>query len=375
MVSSMYQQITSPKCQQITSQQMASSMCHQITSPKCQQITSPRCQQMASSMCQQIPSPRCQQIPSPSLGHVWPPVHHPQNSMVSVIRADDMSVEQTAAWVRTLGRFNQWEEADEYAQNFARNNIWGYLLQKLTNDALKHELGIAKYGHRLEIMLAIKCLFPMTELSEHLVKNDFGSKEPHRSPMIESVAEAGSMEGEGEGSPVQIDRSPSLGSMMTYSPCNTALEPDEHKKEVKKWVGTKAASAEVMKWVGRSARSKKAVKSSSPKVLPFDLRVKSARARPSNPVVYKTLRKVKLRSGKSGHGKDIGYLPKGSVVVINQIKGRSGRVVVQQEAGGFKKAGWVTLYTQDKQQLLKKFNQKAKNEGVALPCIETAAIE
>jgi len=62
-------------------------------------------------------------------------------------------------------------------------------------------------------------------------------------------------------------------------------------------------------------------------------------------------------------------------VVINQIKGRSGRVVVKQEAGGYKKAGWVTLYTQEKQQLLKKYNPKTKNEAIALSCIDTETIE
>jgi len=299
----------------------------------------------------QTGDPRIQQIASPSMRSVWPQAYHPPNSYVSVIRADSMTVEQTAAWVRTLGRFNNWEEADQYAQNFANNNIWGYLLQKLTNDALKNELGIVKYGHRLEIMLAIRCLFPCTSASNHLLDKDTDYKEEAQSPMLESLGEVGSLVG--EGSPVQYDRSPSLNSTMAYSPRNKAFEPEEHQKEVMKWVGSKAGPVA-------------AVKSSS---TTLNVRVSSARARPTNPVVYKTLRKVKLRSGKSGHAKDIGYLPKGSVVVINQIKGRSGRVVFQQEDGGFKKAGWVTLYTQDKQQLLKKFYPKMEDQAVKVSSI------
>jgi len=294
---------------------------------------------------------RIQQIASPSMRTVWPPAHSPQNSFVPVIRADSMTVEQTAAWVRTLGRFNNWEEADQYAQNFASNNIWGYLLQKLTNDTLKNELGIVKYGHRLEIMLAIRCLFPCTSASNHLLYKDMDYKEETQSPMLESQAEVGSLVG--EGSSVQYDRSPSLNSTMAYSPRNKVFKPEEQQKEVMKWVGSK---------VGPVA----AVKSSSPTL---NVRVNSERARPTNPVVYKTLRKVKLRSGKSGHAKDIGYLPKGSVVVINQIKGRSGRVVFQQEDGGFKRAGWVTLYTQDKHQLLKKFYPKMKQQAVTVSSI------
>jgi len=51
---------------------------------------------------------------------------------------------------------------------------------------------------------------------------------------MESVAEAGTVEREGNVSPFHIDRSPSLGSMMTDSSCNTSLELDEHRKEVNK---------------------------------------------------------------------------------------------------------------------------------------------
>jgi len=72
-----------------------------------------------------------------------------------------------------------------------------------------------------------------------------------------------------------------------------------------------------------------------------------------NPVAYKTLQGVKTRSGKSGYSIDIGYLPKGSVVAINHIKYRSGRVVVKQKYGGLRTAGWVTLYTKQKKELLK----------------------
>merc|ERR1719499_1650668 len=59
-----------------------------------------------------------------SMGEM-PPIHHPANSHVSMIRADNMTVEQTGEWVRTLGRYNLWEEADEYAKNFVDNNIGG----------------------------------------------------------------------------------------------------------------------------------------------------------------------------------------------------------------------------------------------------------
>lgn len=99
------------------------------------------------------------------------------------------------------------------------------------------------------------------------------------------------------------------------------------------------------------------------KYLPVKLTSKSARASPMNPLHYKTLKKVKLRSGKSYLAKEVGYLPKGAVVLINQIKGRCGRVVFPKEDGSFKKAGWVTLFTEDKLHLLKKYNPRTIDDG------------
>jgi len=93
-------------------------------------------------------------------------------------------------------------------------------------------------------------------------------------------------------------------------------------------------------------------------VLSFSVRKKSTRASPDNPIEYKTLRNAKIRSGKSVRTDGVGYLHKGDVVVINQIKGRSGRVVRPQHNGELRKVGWVTLYTHDRQQLLEKVNPK-----------------
>jgi len=112
---------------------------------------------------------------------------------------------------------------------------------------------------------------------------------------------------------------------------------------------------------------------SSSKVLPLKSRSKSERARPTNPMAYKTLRKVQIRSGKSHHSNNIGYLPKGSVVVINQ--GRSGRVVFEEENGGFQNVGWVTLYTQDKHQFLKKYNPKRKDDGLVVSSVGDIKVE
>jgi len=291
---------------------------------------------------QNMLSPNHSEIAS-GVGLVWPPVHQHPKSFVSVIRADNMTVEQTAEWVRTLGRHKYWEEADEYANNFAQNNICGYLLQGLTTGILKDDLGIIKWAHRWRIMLGIRCLFPQSAVLKHSMETDMVQTDEIERAVLESTHEVGS--GEGNTYPVQSDRSPFVSGIFAHSQGKTEWQTKEHKKEVEKWSGN-------------SARCRIAIKSSSPKVLPLFSRSKSNIARPSNPKAYKALRRVKMRSGKSGCSKDIGYLPKGSVVVINQIKGRSGRVVIKQKDGLFKRAGWVTLYTKEMKELLTIYNPK-----------------
>jgi len=315
------------------------------------QICHPSHQNMASANSSEVTG---------SSGYVGSQVHQQPTSFIPVITADNLTVEQTAEWIRTLGRHNMWEEADAYGNNFAQNSIWGYLLQKLTDGGLKDDLGVVKYEHRLKIMWAIGHLFPRTAVSNNLVETDMVHKDVIQSPVLESSTETGSVKG--NASPTQMGRSPAMSGIMINSPRNRDLQPEEHKNEVTKW--------------GESAnRYRIAFSFSSSKVLPLNSRSKSERARPTNPMAYKTLRKVKIRAGKSGHSNHVGYLPKGSVVVINQIKGRSGRVVFEDGNRGFKKAGWVTLYTQDKQQLLKKYNLKCKDYGLVVSSVEDAKVE
>jgi len=71
-----------------------------------------------------------------------------------------MTVEQTAEYIRALGRHYNWNQADAYADVFAENEIWGRLLPMLTLESLKTELEVEELDHRLKIMMAIGCLFP-----------------------------------------------------------------------------------------------------------------------------------------------------------------------------------------------------------------------
>jgi len=115
---------------------------------------------------------------------------------------------------------------------------------------------------------------------------------------------------------------------------------------------------------------KRSLEVSPPEIHLLRVRGKSSRPRPNNPILYKALRKVWIRSGKSVDTNRVSCLQKGSVVTINRINGRSGRVVVQQQNGEYTKIGWVTLYTHDKLQLLEKFNltiaPKVRNRSLTL---------
>jgi len=263
---------------------------------------------------------------------VWQPSHY----AVNLATTHSMTVEKTAEWIRMLGHSKNWELADEYAEKFAENDICGSMLHLLTHEGLKSDLGIKKYCHRLEIMDAIRVLFPNDTGSTSGMKTE-GNYQV-MSPTWESITEE-----------VEAGRDERVWRADGSSPISRRaknIEPDYQANEVSKWIGIRKNAAQC---------SSKAVISMQNQEL-RTIHVMSDRARPGNPIMYKTLRTVKVRSGKSEVTVDVCTLPKGSIVTINQIKGRSGRVVLPQDGGQYIKLGWVTLYTKNGLQLLKKTN-------------------
>jgi len=81
---------------------------------------------------------------------VWPKYHQPPTTLAG------MNEEETAIWVEMLASFKGWKEARTYAQSFRMNGVTGYMLPYLSVKALRSELDIVKFGHRLEIMAAIE---------------------------------------------------------------------------------------------------------------------------------------------------------------------------------------------------------------------------
>jgi len=90
------------------------------------------------------------QFTSHFLHSVWPLCFKPPTSLAT------MGVEETAIWVHMLAGFKGWKECEMYSLVFKANDISGYMLSYLSVQALKDELEIFKFGHRLEIVAAIK---------------------------------------------------------------------------------------------------------------------------------------------------------------------------------------------------------------------------
>jgi len=246
-----------------------------------------------------------------------------------------------------FGQRKRCEEAQQYSQSFLSNHKWGYLLQILMIGTLKTDAGITKYGHRVEMVVCIRSLFPTmkTKNGQEVTKLDNHLSE---SPMSFTMAEK-------YGSSTQSRIFPS-SSESEYPdpidnnggvPCSVKFQnSDKQVNEVLNWIGRHSNKNIKFNLVMRN--HKRPLEALPPEVLSLRFRGKSNRAGLNNPILFKALRKVKIRSGKSGDTNSVSFLPKGSVVIINRSSGCSGRVVVQQQNGEYTKIGiysWRTAVT------------------------------
>jgi len=93
---------------------------------------------------------KTQWLTSAFLCSVWPKNHQAPDTL------SGMNEEETAIWIEMLASFKGWKEARTYAQSFKANAITGWMLPHISVNALRSELGITKFGHRLEILAAIE---------------------------------------------------------------------------------------------------------------------------------------------------------------------------------------------------------------------------
>merc|ERR1719193_2047510 len=91
---------------------------------------------------------------------VYPPLPSVPDAPYSLSRVDMMNVEQTGNWVRTLGWYMGWKEAETYARKFRENGVTGKSLSMLTPELLEIDLGVTIESHRLELFRNIQLLYP-----------------------------------------------------------------------------------------------------------------------------------------------------------------------------------------------------------------------
>jgi len=292
-----------------------------------------------------------------------------QSRHLTPVRVDLSTVEQTAEWIRALSLANGWAEANQYSWSFYQNGILGHQLEKITLGSLKNDLGITKYGHRLAIVAAIGRMYPPRKREVRTFKVDTSNSCVTKS-VFDSKNEE--IESKPEQTPKPLRSEKDETSNHDLASCNELLTGEiittnlsvSHGNKTKEFPNSWGEENSIKK--SQKLDKGQAEKVSPAEVLSFSVRKKSIRARPDNPIKYKALRNAKIRSGKSVRSDTISYLTKGAVVVINQIKGRSGRVVVLHSNGEFKKIGWVTLYTHDRQQLMERLNYNRQSERMKM---------
>jgi len=97
-------------------------------------------------------------------GMVCPPCCHPSRASYNATPVQKMTVQQTANWIRTFGRYHGWAQAEAYAQSFLNNCITGVLLEYLTPEMLEFSLGIRGNQHQQKLLSAIQYLYPIKQM-------------------------------------------------------------------------------------------------------------------------------------------------------------------------------------------------------------------
>lgn len=114
----------------------------------------------------QSPSPEQSYLMTPTsqslqlTGNVSPPWCHPSGAGFNATPVQEMTVLQTANWIKTFGRYYGWTQAESYSQSFLANSITGLLLEDLTPEMLEYSLGIRNHQHQRELLSAIQYLYP-----------------------------------------------------------------------------------------------------------------------------------------------------------------------------------------------------------------------
>jgi len=99
-------------------------------------------------------------------GKSWvsPPCYHSSGASFAVTPVEQMTVDQTANWIITLGRYHGWAETELYAESFRNQSITGAILKELTPEMLEFSLGMRNQQTQMDLLSAIQHLYPNTKI-------------------------------------------------------------------------------------------------------------------------------------------------------------------------------------------------------------------
>jgi len=286
-----------------------------------------------------MPSRSCCEV-TRSIGQVWPPVHHPPNSRVSMVRADNMTVGQTAEWVRTHGRYNLWDDLaltlfqlDLPVWSFHKEG-WPAGVPSLiccvrSSSNLRCNMSIPGCCWRMVISTELRMQYlQLTQFHPHILSWDY---------VCSMFSSAKCFEGSFFWNRQLIANIISNRYLhLTMPNCSLTV------LFVNFW--------------GRYP------------IILFTANFLTYSSAPSHPVVYKTLQKPNYERQKV-------VLRKFSVICPGVLSFWCGIVVFRDQFGGNRTAGWVTLYSEDNEQLLRKYNPPTKDCGFALSSIADVMVE
>jgi len=344
-------------------------------------------------------------IASQTCSMVYPPFNPAQNTYVPLTRVNMMNVEQTANWIRTIASSKGWSNL-EYAESFKKENINGFGLQYLNNQRLVH-LGVRDSGHRHVILSTIRSLYPLASPylnsdegssasdsgcanSDHEISHSEGCN-----PYVDSETGCSSHSSTGYSMSTtssvsrswsRTDYEMDKSNMPISRACRTVVssrsnsmsesknvsftrrkpgnsrkllvtidsnQDDDHKTIIwNRFRELNIPLVDIYNLVGKknvyvlvfvdSIKAEEALSRSAE--INFQIRWKWAdRPAPKSPKPFKSLRNLKILSGKSLYkSQHTGWLLKDTVVSVNQLKGNRARLIEENDDGSVDVIGWVS---------------------------------
>jgi len=313
-------------------------------------------------------------------GYILPFANQVKNSgrwLNVFTQIQNMTIEQTAYWIWTIGCSKKWKEAEHYARTFAAHDIEGTSLKYLNHQRLETQLHIMNHSHRDVILESIRYLkddarVSRRSLDEYSLQSSistsyWNSPNEYDSltdivPKSERTRDKGNLWSEANStssSNTQVmsrrvttlvltpNKDAEEGSQLLLADVERKFRDNDYCVKVKP---SNYANRFYVMFFDRES-VKKALNDADNLGYHLEKRLQK-RPTPKKPVRYEVKTRCLVRKGKSFKTKSIRYLKKGDIVLVNQLKNRRGRLVKEKGDGSYEDDGWVTVHTTDGLQLL-----------------------